>query len=83
MFYPTQIENQAPTQIVKTLGEEIAKISIKELEDPKKTTLYHLSNFVEKWTWSQATENDKKAGLGKQATNDFAESPFAGMKEEY
>ncbi len=44
LFYLIQLENQAYTQLVKTLGEKIAKIWIKEFEDPKKAILYHLSS---------------------------------------
>ncbi len=61
----------------------MASVWINELEDPKKAKSYHLSSNKGKWSWGQATDGKKKAGLGKQATNDYAESPFADMKEEY
>ncbi len=83
MFYPTQTENQESTELVKKLAEEVANVWINELEDPKKATSHHLSSTEGKWSWGEATEANKMAGLGKQATNDYAESPFAGMKEEY
>ncbi len=82
LFYPTQTENQE-SEILKKRAEEVANVWINELEDPKKTTSHHLSSTEGKWSWDEATEANKMAGLGKQATNDNAECPFAGMKEEY
>ncbi len=82
LFYPTHVENQGLTKLTKKLAEEVARVCINELEDPKKATSYHLYSTAGKWIWGQVTDIKKKAGLGMQDTNDYAESLFAGMKEE-
>ncbi len=83
LFYPIHVENQESTKLVKKLADDVSLVWINELEDPKKATSYHLSSSEGKWSWGQTPDVKKKAGLGKQATNDIAESPFAVMKEEY
>ncbi len=49
LFYLAQIENQASTEFVKILAEEVAKIWKYELNNKK--TFYQLSSIKGKWDW--------------------------------
>ena len=66
----------------------MAKAILVELRDTSKVTHKHLScasgdgKKGGRFSWGQTTHEQHKAGLGKMATNDMAENPFAGLTNQ-
>ena len=64
----------------------MAKAILVELRDTSKATHKHLSSGEGekggRWSWGKTTDEQHQAGLGKMATNDTAESPFAGLTHQ-
>ena len=56
---------------------EVAGRFLKELRDPTKATADHLSSEDGKFSWGRTTGKEHEASLGRYATNNPAESPFA------
>ena len=79
LFHPKDQDNKDSTSTL----EEVAKIAIeamkKELEDPNKATYKYLSISGSAFSYDHCSEEEKEAMLGKMATNDLAESSFAGV----
>ncbi len=73
-----QLENQQTTHLVKEIGECI----LKESCDPKKALSDYLFCKEGKFCWGETTDEEHKACLGRMATNDSAESPFAGLTQQ-
>lgn len=82
MFYPQRPENQQTTDLVKEMASEVAECIMKELCDPKKALSDYLSCKEGKFSWGETTDEEHKACLGMMATNDSAESPFAGLTQQ-
>ena len=61
---------------------EIAECLLEELSDPKKATSDYLSVIGGKFSWSETTEEERNACLGKLATNDPAKSSFASLTRQ-
>ena len=59
------------------MAVEVASCILKELRDPKKATADYLSSEDGKFSWGRTTDEEHEASLGRYATNDPAESPFA------
>ena len=79
LFYPTREENIATTEFVTQLAVEVADCMLQELRDPKKATSDYLSSGGGKFSWGETTDEDHIMCIGKMATNDPAESPFASL----
>ena len=58
---------------------EVAECILKELCDPGKATSDYLSSIEGKFSWDQTTDDEHAACIGKMATNDPAESPYASL----
>ena len=79
LFYPTREENKQTTTMVLKMAVEVAECFLKELRDPKKATSDYLTSEGGQFSWGYTTEDEHMASLGKMATNDPAESPFAAL----
>jgi hypothetical protein len=77
LFYPDRKENKATTETVTKMAVELANCFLKELRDPTKATSDYLSCVDGQFSWGQTTDEEHYACMGRMATNDPAESPFA------
>jgi len=75
-------ENQQTSDLVKKMAIEVADCILKELCDPKKALSDYLSCKEGKFSWGETSDEVHEACLGRMATNDFAESPFAGLTQQ-
>ena len=82
LFYPTRKENVATTSTVQKMAVEMAECFLKELRDPKKATSDYLTSAEGKFSWGYTTEDDHNVLIGKSATNDSAERPFAMLTQQ-
>ena len=64
------------------MASEVAETILNELHDPRKATSNYLTSVEGKFSWGQTTEKEHYAFLGKMATNDSAESPFASLTQQ-
>ena len=55
---------------------------IEELRDPKKATSDYLTCEKGQFSWGYTSDSEHAACLGKMATNDPAESPFAMLTNQ-
>jgi hypothetical protein len=81
LFFPTRQENKDTNNLVVALAVEAAQVMINEFHDTRKVTSHLISGG--KFSWTNTSTEEHKAGLGKQATNDYAESPFAGLSQQF
>ena len=79
LFYPQRKENVETTKTLQLMACEVAECILKELRDPGKATSDYLSSVEGKFSWGQTTDDEHAACIGKMATNDPAESPFASL----
>ena len=79
LFYPTREENIATQTVCTNMDVEVAQTMLVELRDPKKATSDYLSSGKGKFSWGETTHEQHVACIGLMATNDPAESPFAGL----
>ena len=77
LFYPDRKENKATTSTVTKMAVELASCLREEFRDTKKATSDYLSCIDGEFSWGQTTDEEHHACIGKMATNDPAESPFA------
>ena len=82
LFYPEREENIATTNTVPKMAVEIADCLIAELTDPKKATHMYLTATEGEFSWGYTCEADHATYVGKHATNDSAESPFAALTRQ-
>jgi len=82
LFYPSRKENVATNETVQKMAVEMATCFLIELRDPKKATSDYLTSAEGKFSWGYTTEADHNALIGKMATNDSAESPFAMLTQQ-
>ena len=82
MFYPVRPENQQTTHLLKEMACEVRDCILKEMCDPKKALSDYLSYKDGKFSWGETTDEEHEACLGRMATNDSAESPFAGLTQQ-
>ena len=68
--------------MVLKMAVEVAECFLKELRDPKKATSDYLTSEGGQFSWGYTTEDEHMACLGKMATNDPAESPFAALTSQ-
>jgi len=64
------------------MASEVAETILNELHDPRKATSHYLTSVEGKFSWGQTTDEEHFAFLGKMATNDSAESPFASLTHQ-
>ena len=76
LFAPTREENQVTTDMLKDWGSGIASCLLGEMRDPTKLTSLLLSSEEGRLSWLNATTAEHEATKGRDATNDYAESPF-------
>ena len=67
---------------MKLMASEVAETILNELHHPRKATLNYLTSVEGKFSWGQTTDEEHFAFLGKMATNDPTESPFAFLKHQ-
>src|SRR6056300_1299243 len=77
LFYPDRKENKETTGMVELMAIEVAKCMLQELRDPDKATSEYLSSIGGQFSWGKTTDEEHHACIGRMATNDPAESPFA------
>jgi hypothetical protein len=82
LFYPVRDENKHTNTLVSTMAVKIADCLLQELNDPKKATSDYLTCQGGKYSWGMTTEQEHYTGIGKMATNDMAESSFAGLTQQ-
>lgn len=82
LFYPQRQENIETTETVNLMAIEVAETILKELRDPRKASSDYLSSKEGQFSWGQTTDDEHGAMLGKIATNDPAESPFASLTQQ-
>ena len=83
MFYPTRQENKDTTAMVEDMAmNALAPAIIKECRDPKKALSDYITGVDGKFSWGQTTDEEHLACIGKNATNDPAESPFASLTRQ-
>ena len=82
LFYPQRIENKATDNLVEKMSVEVAQCMLTELRDPKKATSDYLTSADGKFSWGYTTQEEHHACIGKMATNDPAESPFAQLTRQ-
>lgn len=82
LYYPKREENVATTETVHEMAVEVAKCLIKEMLDPKKATHEYLTAAEGKCSWGYTSDADHAAYIGKMATNDNSESPFAALTRQ-
>ncbi|KAL7503011.1 hypothetical protein ACHAXN_000861, partial [Cyclotella atomus] len=83
IFYPKRQENKDSTPTVIEMAQTIdAPTAKKEIVDPKKALGNYASVVAGKYSWGETTEAEHVASIGKDATNDPAESPFAALTQQ-
>jgi len=82
LYYPSREENQQTTNLVMKMAVEVSECMLMELRDPKKATSSYLSSADGKFSWGETTEEEHLVAMGKMATNDPAESPFAMLTQQ-
>ena len=82
LFYPVKEVNKATTKTVEIMAVEIAECMLDELRDPKKATSNYLMYADDKFSWGNTSDEEHYACLGKMATKDPAESPFASLTHQ-
>ena len=82
LFYPTRKENKQTKSLVQKMAKEVGECLLKELRDPKKATSDYLTSKGGVFSWGETSEDEHIMCLGKMATNDPAESPFAGLTRQ-
>jgi len=79
LFHPTDEDNQDSTEMLETLARVGIAALIDELEDTKKATYKYLSVSGSNFSYDHCPDDEKKAMIGRYASNDLAESSFAGV----
>ena len=72
-------DNQDSTEILEKLAGVGIVALIDELEDEKKATYKYLSVSGTVFSFEHCPGDEKKAMLGKMASNDLSESSFDGV----
>ena len=83
LFFPAREENQATDTVCTNMAVELAQTMLVELRDPKKATSDYLSSEEGQFSWGQTTQSEHEACIGLMATNNMAESPFAGLTHQF
>ena len=79
LFSPTNLDNQDITKMLENITTIGIQALIDELLDEKKATYKYLSISGSEFSHEIFPDDVKRAMLGQWASNDFAESAFAGF----
>ena len=83
MFYPKQQENKDATTLCEDMmAKEVDPAIIEHCVVPKKALSDYLSSISRKFSQSQTTEEEYQSSIGKNATNDPDDSPFASLTQQ-
>ena len=81
-FYPSRKENKDTTPLVVKMAVETATCLLKELRDLNKATSDYLTSEEDVFSWGHTSNEEHQACIGKMATNDPAERPFAALTSQ-
>ena len=76
-FYPSRIDVQQTDGHFSSLGEEAVMALLIEFWDPSKATSAYLTSISGKFIKSQLSDQDRMAGINKDASNSISESNHA------
>ena len=79
MFSPENLDNQDSIDTLEKIAAIVTEALVVEMEDEKKTTYKYLSISGLEFSYQHCPEDFKKSMVGKMASNDLAESSFAGV----
>ena len=82
LFYPQDATNKRTDDRLVKLAQFAAQGIFKELHDEKKATLKYLSITKSPNSWAGCSEEAKTKMLGREATNDRAESALGGTTQQ-
>jgi len=82
LFSPQDEDNKNSTDMLKKVAATAINAMIEEMEDESKATYKYLSISGSEYSYDHCPDEVKKAMLGKAATNDLAESAFAGVTQQ-
>jgi hypothetical protein len=77
LFYPSRVDIRNTDDLVIRLAEEAASTFLIEFRDPLKATSSYLSSVGGKYSISKISDDLRKAGLNKDASNSISESNHA------
>ena len=79
LFSPENLDNQDSTDTLENIAAIGFAALVVEMENIKKPTYKYLSITGFELSYEHCPEDVKKSMLGKMASNDLAESSFAGV----
>ena len=79
LFTPSDHDNQDSAEMLEQIAAVGIQALIDELEDQSKATYKYLSMSGSQFSWEHCPDDVKKDMLGTMASNDLAESSFAGL----
>ena len=82
IFHPEIEDNVNSTDLVKQIASIAVEAFLQELRDTKKATHKYLSSSGSQFSYEHCPDGIKMDMLGKMATNDCAESSFAGVTNQ-
>ena len=82
LFHPKDDTNKATDERLVELARIAATAMLQELHDEKKATYKYLSVSESDHSWKGCSDRVKEALLGKEATNDRAESALGGTTQQ-
>ncbi|KAL7546176.1 hypothetical protein ACHAWF_015185 [Thalassiosira exigua] len=82
LFSPCDVDNQESTEMLEKVAAVGIEAMKKELLDETKATHKYLSVSGSEYSFEHCPESVKKDMLGAMATNDLAESSFAGVTSQ-
>jgi hypothetical protein len=81
VFYPDRVDIIQTEKLCKEIGVDAASAFLVEFRDERKATSKHLSSIGGEYSMEMISENDRKAGLGKEASNSISESVHAAATQ--
>lgn len=81
LFYPSRADIMQTDDLSSELGVISAMAFLKEFRDTTKATHNYLSSIDGKFSLKSISDDTRKAGLGKEASNSTSESDFASAKQ--
>ncbi len=77
LFYPTRVDIIQSTDFCKEIAVVIATRLLRELRDESKVTHHYMESMNGKYSAAVITEDERKAGMGIEASNNISESVHA------
>eukprot|EP00956_Cyclotella_meneghiniana_P014747 scaffold22205_cov76-Cyclotella_meneghiniana.AAC.14 len=81
LFYPSRADIMQTDDLCTELGVVSAMAFLKEFRDTTKATHNYLSSIDGRYSLKTISNETRKAGLGKEASNSTSESDFASAKQ--